>query len=91
MHHVKKCDVTECCFNTENKCHAVAIQVGDQVPQCDTYSQKKESCGFKELTADVGACKVTECVHNVDLICTADAIDVSWRHQRPECISFSHR
>jgi len=89
MHHVAKCDVTKCCFNSNNKCHAVAIQVGDHTPKCDTFTDDARQCGINTIAADVGACKVTECRYNKNMICVADSIRVDWVNNSAECVSFT--
>ncbi|OFZ17764.1 MAG: hypothetical protein A2X94_04130 [Bdellovibrionales bacterium GWB1_55_8] len=93
MHHVKvgKCDVTTCCYNTDQRCHAVAIQVGDNEPLCDTFSPAGSQCGIRDYEAEVGACKVSECSFNKSLVCDAPAINVGWVNNSAECRTFKRR
>jgi len=91
MHHVlvTKCDVVDCCFNHNNKCRSVAIQVGDtEQPACDTFTKGRDHCGFDNMNAEVGACKTTHCSFNKDMLCNAQGINVGWKYEHAECLTF---
>ena len=91
MPEVMQCQATPCAYNTDAKCHARAITVGDMQAQlCDTmfvtdrHTQRKESAG-------VGACRSANCVHNEDLECQATGIDVTLSGGQARCGTFSSR
>ncbi|NLC59002.1 MAG: DUF1540 domain-containing protein [Armatimonadetes bacterium] len=87
---VSSCDVTECFFNQNQQCHANAIQVGGDHPQCDTFtlSQKHATPSAK---GQVGACKVSECRFNSELSCRAPGIVVGYHQTHADCNTFTPR
>lgn len=87
---VKKCDMLECYYNREKKCHAGAINVGGSHPQCDTFTISPQHIPLEEQ-AQVGACKVTNCKYNQDMSCHASGIDVSHHDQHADCCTFEQR
>ena len=90
MPKVNRCDVTQCCYNEKNKCHALAINVGDAtIPRCDTYTTAcKSKAGDSGATGSVGACKVSICRYNTNLECQAPAITVSRGKHSADCMTF---
>ena len=98
---VKTCDMSECGFNREQRCHAAAIQVGDSAPtldpdpRCDTFtpiSGAKALYGAPDWNAGIGACKVSVCIHNADLSCTVDAVSVGHHGSHADCQTYQpHR
>ncbi|OHB66008.1 MAG: hypothetical protein A2Y77_15365 [Planctomycetes bacterium RBG_13_62_9] len=85
------CEVTDCCYNFDRKCHALAIQVGDGAthPVCDTYAGSQASqCGDPSASGNVGACKVSSCEYNQNLECMAQSITVGYREDEPDCLTF---
>ena len=89
MPNVVSCDVTQCAYNTNNRCHAMAITIGDgSHPQCDTFCQEKTSGGDPEAIAGVGACKVSSCVYNQNLECQAEQIRVGPSGDEADCLTF---
>lgn len=86
---VRKCEVTECAYNTDNCCHAIAITIGDESnPMCDTFCQSAVKGGDNEATACVGACKVSSCQHNDSLECQCPEIEVGYQGYDADCLSF---
>lgn len=78
MPKVSKCDVQECAYNANSKCHALAITVGDGThPRCDTFTTASSHGGDKAAVGKVGACKVELCEFNKSLECTARSIQVA--------------
>jgi hypothetical protein len=68
---VLDCEVTDCSYNQNKACHALAITVGDSTcPMCDTYFKSSEKGGAMEITGSVGACKENDCKHNKSLECS---------------------
>jgi hypothetical protein len=91
MPQVSACGATECAYNRESKCHALAITVGDRnEPHCDTMVSAPEHVSRKE-SAGVGACKVSSCRHNQELECNAPAIRVGLKADSVDCLTFEAR
>jgi len=91
MPKVKNCQVAECCYNVEEKCHALAITVGGDGahPACDTYCGYRTKGGDVTILAGVGACKVSECTYNQSLECTAPGIEVGRGRDEADCLTFT--
>ena len=86
------CSVTECAYNSESRCHAKAITIGDGVhPGCDTFMDGGRGHTRLDMTAGVGACKVSACRHNSDFECMAESIKVGLLQQEANCMTFSRR
>lgn len=84
MPKVSKCEVTECAYNDMNKCHALAITIGDGThPMCDTFLKASRHGGDSAATAQVGACKVDACQFNEDFECAASSVQVA--HHKGSC------
>ncbi len=89
MPKVIKCDVNDCAYNMDNKCHAMAITIGDsREPKCDTFCQSMAKGGDINSIAGVGACKVSSCTYNTDLECQAMEICVGYKGQDADCLTF---
>lgn len=88
---VSSCDMGECFFNSDKKCHAPAINIGGSHPTCDTYIVNRRHGGDMELSAMVGACKVIQCKHNMDLCCGASGIAVGHHRRHGDCLTFEER
>ena len=92
MAKVTKCDVADCAYNMDHKCHTMAITVGDgDNPMCDTFCNASTKGGDTDLMAGVGACKVSGCKHNSKLECTASGITVNYKDQEADCMTFESR
>ncbi len=91
MPKVENCQVTECCYNVEQMCHALAITVGGDGahPACDTYCGSGTKGGDATAIAGVGACKVSVCTYNQSLECTAPVIDVGRGQDEADCLTFT--
>lgn len=102
---VKLCDMTECGFNDDQKCHAAGIMVGDppsfaaarsgtalQDPRCDTFTpQPGGHFGARDLSGQVGACMANHCQYNDALRCTAEEIVVGHHESHADCKTFQLR
>lgn len=76
---VSNCDVDHCVYNSEKKCHAKAVTIGDtRRPGCDTFFNSDTHCQGSQYMAGVGACKVSNCQFNNDFECTAQEIAVGY-------------
>jgi len=88
---IKKCTVTQCFYNRTNQCHAHAITVGHDQPECDTFAQSSSSTD-KQGAGEVGACHVTQCSFNDSMYCHAcDDIVVGWSGDKAVCTTFRQR
>ena len=87
---VVSCDASECAFNQEAQCHALAITIGGGTDhQCDTYCPGKEKGGLARVSCGVGACKVPACKFNDHLMCTAPGIKIGHEGAVVDCLSFA--
>ncbi len=90
MPKVSACEVLECSYNTEKKCHAMAITVsGMKDAACDTYFRASSKDGVPDVTGGVGACKEYDCKFNRSLECNAPRIDVGTHTDHADCKTFS--
>jgi hypothetical protein len=90
MPQVSSCNAATCSFNKDNKCHALAITVGDKhAARCDTFWHNGKHAGDVEEIAGVGACKMEDCEFNEGLYCTASIITVEQSPHGPICITYS--
>lgn len=89
MSMIRECSVTDCSYNTDKKCHAIAITVGNsRMARCDTFHNSRNKGGVKQLNGGVGACKMDECKFNTDLECFADSIEVALKGEAAICNTF---
>ncbi len=89
MSKVMKCEVSDCAYNMDDCCHAMAITIGDSMnPRCDTFCQSSIKGGDASCMAGVGACKVSSCTYNDNLECGAPGISVGYKGQDPDCLTF---
>lgn len=86
---INMCKISDCAYNMNNKCHALAITVGGSLPKCDTFTKRAKKGGDKDVNGAVGACKVETCKFNTDLECAAESIDVSMHSGQAECVTFA--
>lgn len=85
MPQVNQCEATECAYNKESMCHALAITIGDnRHPRCDTFLQSSSPGGDSSAVAQVGACKVEACKFNKRFECSAPSIRVA--HHAGTCV-----
>ena len=87
MPSVFDCNMSDCAYNNNQQCHAMAITVGDSEPVCDTYMESAQK-GGTDITGCVGACKITRCQFNESLECTAEGIHVGKHSNYPECLTY---
>lgn len=89
MPKILECTVSSCAYNTENKCHAIAITVGDgKCPMCDTGIISSLKGGIADLIGGVGACKEINCQFNKSLECNAKSIRVTLHSNHADCSTF---
>lgn len=90
MPKVMTCSVDACAYNAENRCHALAITVGDPggEPACDTYFRNDARGGDQDATAGVGACKVAGCQFNANFECSAANVSVGLEQGQADCMTY---
>lgn len=92
MTKVGQCEVDDCSYNWEQRCHAFAITIGDDVhPLCDTFCRSSAKGGDEASIAGVGACKVATCSHNNSLECGCSEISVGFQGDEIDCMNFETR
>ena len=92
MPEVSECEVSECAYNQDGLCHALAITIGDPAaPHCDTFCGMMAKGGDPNSVAGVGACKMTTCKFNGSLECQAPAISVGYQADEVECLTYRGR
>ncbi len=88
---VKQCKVSECGYNRDKSCHALAITVGESDnPTCGTFFQSSTRTTTEQI-AGVGSCKVSSCFHNADFECHADGIMVDRASSVAKCTTYKRR
>jgi len=93
MSKITACDVTECSYNQQMQCHALAITVGgpDVCACCDTFLHAAKKGGVPDKIGGVGACKVETCSFNSSFECGAPSIKVGLHHGHADCSTFKSR
>jgi hypothetical protein len=92
MSRISECDVTNCSYNIDKKCHTLAITVGDHsCAKCDTFLESGNKGGDLEVHGGVGACKAADCKFNAAYECTALAIKVGKHSSHADCETFTPR
>jgi hypothetical protein len=87
---VTKCEVENCFYNRDLQCHAPAINVGGEHPNCDTFIPMGNHIG-RQGTGTVGACHVSQCEYNADLTCVANGIVVTHHADHADCETYEPR
>jgi hypothetical protein len=86
------CSMSDCTYNTNNMCHALAITGGAAAPMCDTFLKLVgKKGGVMGSVGGVGACKVESCKFNNSFECIADGIHVGRHADHAECDTFAPR
>jgi len=89
MVRVKSCDASECNYNADEKCHAIAISIGvGRQPVCDNFLKIGEKMGISEIDGIIGACSVENCQFNRMLECGAEEVLLKKNSVHVECYSF---
>ncbi len=87
---VDACQVEACAYNTDRRCHALAITIGDaHHAHCDTFFSAPDKGGDPTAIGHVGACKVSDCRHNTQLECQAPNITVGYVENAADCLTYS--
>lgn len=91
MPKILSCSVTDCAYNKNNECHTMAITVGSEHAECDTFYKTASRGGAADLIGAVGACKVEVCKYNKTLECSASGINVAPHGGHADCKTFTQR
>jgi hypothetical protein len=84
---VTECDVENCFYNRNKLCHAAAINIGGEHPNCDTFVSEPDHTRRNEGSM-VGACHVTHCRFNNQMLCQASSIHVAPHSGHADCATF---
>ena len=87
MNPVSGCDMTNCAYNKNNRCHTLGITVGPHA-ECNTFVHASARGGYDDANGGVGACLASGCTFNDRLECKAAAIDVVTHDKHPDCRTF---
>lgn len=85
---VVTCTVMECSYNEQERCCAQEIEVGDDHPQCDTFTTAASVQGVQQEMSKVGICHVMQCSFNADESCAAPGITVTHHSNHADCTSY---
>ena len=89
---ITDCEVQECSYNMNKRCHTLAITIGDSgCPCCDTFIKAPKKGGDADTIGGVGACRSESCMHNESLECTASGIMVDMHSGHADCRTFAMR
>ncbi|RJQ53854.1 MAG: DUF1540 domain-containing protein [Nitrospiraceae bacterium] len=92
MSRISACEVSDCSYNTDKKCHTMAITVGDMsCAMCDTFTKTGMKGGDPGTIGGVGACRADNCKFNKSLECTANNILVGMHSNHADCKTFTAR
>lgn len=84
---ILRCEMSDCFFNRDDMCHAPAIHIGSDHPNCDTYVHRPSHTERAE-TGLVGACHIDHCRYNTDDTCLANRIVVAHHIDHGDCETF---
>ena len=85
------CNVGQCAYNQESKCHSGAINIGNREPVCDTYVEAEIKGGFQKSLTKIGACKMSDCRFNGNYECLSAGIKVGAVNRHALCMNFKVR
>ena len=85
---INECSMSDCAYNSDMNCHALAITVGGPSPLCDTYLKSDQKGGDGDSVGAIGACKVGNCMYNTALECSSDNVKIGMHADHAECDTF---
>lgn len=90
--HVSNCAVSECAYNLERRCGAIAIVIASGPhPVCGTFLKTAGSSGKRIGDARVGECRYSICRHNANAKCNAGSIEVDYWWGQVDCRTFASK
>lgn len=84
---VVTCLVTDCSYNKGEECEAPGIEVGDNHPECDTYTQDAVN-PIQPGMSHVQKCQVEQCTFNMGMQCDAPGITVNYHSDHADCETY---
>lgn len=91
MPRIIDCNMSNCSYNDNMECHAMAITIGKSDHMCDTFMEGERKGGVKDMRGRVGACKNEMCKFNESLECASMEIHVGQHTDHAECDTFQGR
>lgn len=89
---VSRCAVSECAYNLEKRCCAIAIVIASGPhPVCGTFLRASGCSGKGTGDAHVGECRYSICRHNAHAKCIAGNIEVDYWWGYIDCRTFASR
>ena len=89
---VSRCAVSECTYNMEQRCSAIAIVIASGPhPRCGTFLKTSNSSSGRIGDAQVGECRYSICRHNTDARCSAGNIEVDYWWGVVDCRTYASR
>lgn len=82
---VLTCMATGCSFNSSEVCHAGAITVGEDHPQCDMYTHS--AVPMADEMSSVSKCSVSNCFFNESMGCHAVGITLGNHGDHADCFT----
>ena len=92
MPKVSNCGMEKCSYNSQGRCHAMAINVGGaEGAMCDTFAETSAKCVSNGGSGKVGACRMIGCEFNDCLECMAPSVEITKSNNHPFCLTFKSR
>ncbi len=88
---VMSCQMSDCLFNHDSHCHAIAITIQNRSPVCRTCLKASSKNGVSGVKCSVGACREFQCRYNQGLNCMAEGIKVGPHKNNAYCLTFTVR
>jgi len=86
------CEVIQCAYNIDRKCHTPAITVGSRCPKCESYIKGLDKGGVPGASGSVGSCHKSDCTYNRSLECNApNGISVGDHLWHADCKTYAKR
>lgn len=83
---VMTCHAEECSYNTQDECHAPAVEFGDLHAKCDMFTTAPVT--IAEMPATVQDCLVSDCHFNNELLCHASGVTVATHTDHADCVTY---
>lgn len=81
------CQSVQCSWNRDEKCFAPSIEVGDECPECDTFTMQPIGEMAQDMS-EVSHCDAIRCELNEQERCTASGITVGNHAGHADCYTF---
>lgn len=84
--HVLTCLAETCSYNCRDECCAPRVEIGDEHPQCDTYTTG--AVEIMDGEPSIMDCKVVRCHYNDQMQCHASGITLATHQGHGDCVTF---